>query len=553
MSYLRITFVLSVCCLSSLLGEEKDFLDPVSNRENSKEAFTTSEKDDKLNRRARQSFSFSSFQPFAPKPLPSQSSESGSTVGISFQRIRMGPEESAEVQQRQSPSVQSSQFRSQISPSSPDVARPRLTLNELDFKGFEFNQAFPTNKIQPSPTVSNRRNRFQNFQSFQTPTEPTRLRNVQPTLPSSQITRSQFSSFQNTQTLTESPRSRFPSFNLPPNSDPRKRNRNQQSRVENIQRFQNNGASLSNTRAFQPNSIQQQENGSEKSTNRRMRKRLKIVTRVPVTRVPTGQFRQNTDFTTNLSFQPQNTIQESVRSFDKQESFNDDYEDDLLIKNCLKEAEKHAKEIEELENRTALHIDYAQEKQLEIQNLEITLQTLKNQSKIETEKITSLENNILNLTVLIETKDKVISVLKEDITKLEDTFEKEELKKHETIQDLNRKLENTTIELAKSKISLDQTSKENHVKNEELDEAMVKIDKFKREKKNLLRIVQQLAEIGNPSLNFNTFTIGNDEDEYDNYEDYEEVQDYESEDIIVDEDVEVDTSEPDGSGDLTDS
>merc|ERR1711892_1616309 len=140
--------------------------------------------------------------------------------------------------------------------------------------------------------------------------------------------------------------------------------------------------------------------------------------------------------------------------------------------------------------------------------------TLKNQSKIETEKITNLENNILNLTVLIETKDKVISVLKEDITKLEDTFEKEVLKKHETIQDLNKKLENTTIELAKSKISLDQTSKENHVKNEELDEAMVKIDKFKREKKNLLRIVQQLAEIGNPSLNLNTFTIGNDEDEY---------------------------------------
>ena len=33
-----------------------------------------------------------------------------------------------------------------------------------------------------------------------------------------------------------------------------------------------------------------------------------------------------------------------------------------LILQCLEEAEKHARDIEELENRTALHIEYAQEK-----------------------------------------------------------------------------------------------------------------------------------------------------------------------------------------------
>ena len=32
-------------------------------------------------------------------------------------------------------------------------------------------------------------------------------------------------------------------------------------------------------------------------------------------------------------------------------------------------------------------------------------------------------------------------------------------------------------------------------------------------KKNLLRIVQQLADISNPSLNFNTFSIGTENDD----------------------------------------
>ena len=54
---------------------------------------------------------------------------------------------------------------------------------------------------------------------------------------------------------------------------------------------------------------------------------------------------------------------------------------DDLIQNCIKEAEKHAAEIAELENRTALHIEYAQEKQIEIQNLEVIIDTYKNKSR----------------------------------------------------------------------------------------------------------------------------------------------------------------------------
>lgn len=545
-----------MCCLSSILGEEKDFLDPANSKDISKEAFTSSEKDDNLNRHARQSFSFSTFQPFAPNPLPSQTSDSGSRVGVSFQSIRMGPEDSQRVQQRKPSSVQTNQFRSS-SQGSSDLARPRLTLNDLDFDGFEFNQPINPNSIQRQTADTLSRNRFQNFQSG---TEPSRRRNVQPTIPSSQVSRTQFSNFQQIQPATQSPRSRFTNFNLPPNSDPRRRNRVQPNLVNESPKFQSTQATFSDTAKFQPAIA------IETSTNRRMRQRFRTVTRVPATRVPetrapvtrapptrvsTRQFVQST--ARGFAVQPQNTIQESVRSFEKQKNFDYEYEDkdDLLIRNCLKEAIKHSREIEELENRTALHIEYAQEKQLEILHLEETLESFKNESKIETEKISNLDNNIQNLTTLIETKDQSISRLKEDIRKLEETFEKEEAKKHETLKDLNEKLENTTIELAKSKISLDSKTKENKEKGEELDKAMSKVDKFKKEKKNLLRIVQQLAEIGNPSLNFNTFSIGTENDDYEDYENYEQVQDYGSElNTIENEYFEVDTSEPEGSGAL---
>jgi len=288
-----------------------------------------------------------------------------------------------------------------------------------------------------------------------------------------------------------------------------------------------------------------------------MRQRLRVVTNVPVTRQPIAQFRPSPSIISNLPFQPQNQIQESVRSFRNQDDF--DYQDekekenDLLIQNCLKEADKHAKEIEELENRTALHIDYAQEKQLEIQHLEVTLEILTNKSKIESETVSSMQKIIANLTEVIELKEKAISVLKVDITKLGETFEKEELKKHETIQNLNTKLDNNTIELAKTKISLGETAKDNFVKSEELEDALAKIEKMKREKKNLLRIVQQLAEIGNPSLNFNTFSIGSEEEDYEDYE--EEAQDYETEGSNIEQldYVENEASEEDGSGDLEDS
>jgi len=536
MSYLKVKLVISACCLASILGEEKDFLESTKNKEVSKEAFTASEKDDKL-RHARQSFPFSSFQPFAP----SQTSDPGLTEGFSFQRIRMGPEETQT-------SAQNNPLRSRSSQGVSDSARPRLTLNDLDFNGFEFSKPFSSSPLKSAVVDPSR------FQTFSTPTEPSRLRNAQPTIPSNQLT--QFPNFQQAQVVTQAPRSRFTNFNLPPNRDPRRRNRVQPKVVNEAPRF----LSTQTTTFPESNNFQRapgQNSVLNTFNNKRMRQRFRTVARIPTTRAPvtrTTVSRIPTTTAQTFALQPQSSVQESSRSFQKQKSFNDDTEEkDALIDNCLKEAIKHSREIEELENRTALHIEYAQEKQLEIQHLEETLETLKNESKLESKKLSNLENRIQNLTTLLETKDTSISKLKDDITKLEDTFQKEELKKHETIQDLNEKLEATTIELANTKISLNNKIKEDERRGAELKEALAKIDKFKKEKKNLLKIVQQLAEIGNPSLNFNTFSIVAENQELGDYKDYGEVDEYDYDhelNTLENEYFAVDTFEPEGSGAL---
>merc|ERR1719245_2990527 len=206
-----------------------------------------------------------------------------------------------------------------------------------------------------------------------------------------------------------------------------------------------------------------------------MRQRLRTVTRATTTRPPvtrttvprtsSRQSQENTEQT--FVVQPESLFLESVRSIQKDEA-DKNGDKDALIDNCLKEAIKHSREIEELENRTALHIEYAQEKQLEIQLLEETLETLRNESILESEKMLNLERKIKNLTTLLDAKDTTISELKDDISKLEETFQNEESKKHETIKDLNKKLEQTTFELANTKIILDSKIRENEVQEEEL-------------------------------------------------------------------------------------
>ena len=207
------------------------------------------------------------------------------------------------------------------------------------------------------------------------------------------------------------------------------------------------------------------------------------------------------------------------------------FRNDDLIQNCIKEAEKHAGEIAELENRTALHIEYAQEKQIEIQNLEVIIDTYKNKSKDFITVERDLKSKVTNLEQQIIAKDSLINKLKDDVVKLQSSFSKEENKKHKEIESLEERIENASIELANDKIVINNLKIENEnkigeyeqiirYKDDEIKESSKRLDKYKHEKLNLLKIVQQLADLSNPSLTF-TATI-DDLDYYDTIAEEEE-------------------------------
>ena len=90
------------------------------------------------------------------------------------------------------------------------------------------------------------------------------------------------------------------------------------------------------------------------------------------TEVPATKSRGVTRVSSLVASDVQNSLEETVRSLEEASRRNDQ-----LIQNCINQAEKHRAEIEELENRTALHIEYAQEKQIEIQHLGKTVTTLR--------------------------------------------------------------------------------------------------------------------------------------------------------------------------------
>merc|ERR1712203_927269 len=113
-------------------------------------------------------------------------------------------------------------------------------------------------------------------------------------------------------------------------------------------------------------------------------------------------------------------------------------------------------DIAELENRTALHIEYAQEKQIEIQQLEIVIEELRNQSLNHTDIETDFQKRIGDFAENLKSKDFVISKLKDDIVKLEESFSKEEMKKHNEISTLNERLDNASVELANNHIRIQQ-------------------------------------------------------------------------------------------------
>jgi len=219
------------------------------------------------------------------------------------------------------------------------------------------------------------------------------------------------------------------------------------------------------------------------------------------------KIRDSTRVSSLVASDVQNSLQETVRTLEEASKRNDQ-----LIQNCIKEAEKHQADIEELENRTALHIEYAQEKQIEIQHLETIIEELKNQSLNHTEIETDFQKRIGDFAENLKSKDSVISKLKDDIVKLEQSFSKEEMKKHNEISSLNDRLDNASVELANNQIRIQQLLEENRnnlaayadvtkSKDREIQEFHKKMEKFKREKLNLLKIVQQLADLGNPENN----------------------------------------------------
>ena len=224
-------------------------------------------------------------------------------------------------------------------------------------------------------------------------------------------------------------------------------------------------------------------------------------------KVPLLRARDSTRVSSLVASDVQNSLQETVRTLEAASKRNDQ-----LIQSCIKEAEKHQADIEELENRTALHIEYAQEKQIEIQHLETIIEELRNQSLNHTELETDFQKRIGDFAENLKSKDFVISKLKDDIVMLEQSFSKEEMKKHNEISTLNERLDNASVELANNQIRIQELVEENRnnlaawadnikSKDREIQEFHKRMEKFKREKLNLLKIVQQLADLGNPANN----------------------------------------------------
>ena len=226
-----------------------------------------------------------------------------------------------------------------------------------------------------------------------------------------------------------------------------------------------------------------------------------------------------------------------------------------LVLRCLADAEKHAAEIEELENRTALHIDYAQEKQIEIEVLETALEEAKNETLVNNEKLDTLQASLTNLTGIITLRDDKIKSLEDDIEQRESEFKADLENKDDTILALTLKLDNASAEISNLKDELEENLKEFEAKENQLEEARAKVQRLTSQKKNLLQIVQALAEIGNPALNFSKF-LGEDEEVF---EEKEEVEHFESGETVEAEeeasgDYEYETSDAtttvEGSGDL---
>ena len=206
------------------------------------------------------------------------------------------------------------------------------------------------------------------------------------------------------------------------------------------------------------------------------------------------------DFTSfNSSFKNRNGLnQQSVSVKEKS-----------LLKDCLKQAMVQESIIAEMQNRTALHSTYAQEKQIVIETLNSNLEAAKNQSNQDQKKIESFEVKFRNVSEILKAKTDHIKTLKNDSIELNITHELELNKTQAIVMNLTSKINTNVEEIAQLTTALKNQEKETDIEKAKLREARSNVLKLKTEKKNLLQIVQQLAEIGNPAIksrmNFNSF------------------------------------------------
>jgi len=537
---------LNTCLLLiSLLGvtvDSKEFpAEPTKEEQQIKEAFSTPEDQDEdlTSKRQSRQTTFTSFPSF---------SGSQDQAGFSFQTILLGEDVPENLQQLSEvqPATPGNIQPDLVAPAAPvqqegsqDPREPRFTLDDLSFEGFQLNTVFGS----PTPQL-NTQNRpelrsFENFPNFQS--QQFAPRNPPSTAARSRSgtrarARSQVPSF--SQVTTSVPSISFTPLpnppRLPQNADPRSRTDRLGQGISESQR-----SALQNFPSLSRSDILSREDVARDQLRRRTLKRMRVGTRTPqfttrvVTRVPQVITAEPTTTENNLAQRElkkvEKRLNEAVRKSEKEKR---------LIQDCRKEAKAYEKEIEELENRTALHIEYAQEKQIEIEMLEIGFESFKNQSLLDKEEIETLKNRVSNLTNAIEVKDENITNLEDDLEKLEETFKNETARKHTEILELTREFATTVKKLETNKQLLIAEETKNKKIFTDLKEASAKVEKLKKDKKKLLQIVQQLAEIGNPALNFmSEFIIDEKETEDDVYEEnFEEpandIEEYEVDNVI---------------------
>ena len=134
--------------------------------------------------------------------------------------------------------------------------------------------------------------------------------------------------------------------------------------------------------------------------------------------------------------------------------------------------------------------------------MEIALARTTNESILEKQQQKVLEDSIKNLTDTLRKKEIEITDFQNEVEVLELTYSNEVQDKHEHILNLTTMLDIATDNIAIYKSSMREKKNETSILNSKLREARADVHLLKAEKGNLLQIIQKLAVIGHPGINF---------------------------------------------------